>query len=167
MYGISTRQTVPDMYIGAGIIIAKRDDAVWRFLLLKGRTTGVWSFSKGHPEQADKLSPLRTAARETFEETGLTVGEDYQIYGNSVRFGKRPYWLGVLRPDSSAILLSSREHSTYAWLTEEEIVHINGNTDVRAWVRKSRTGEFGRLLSISTLYRTSDMHSSASDHIAS
>ena len=62
-------------YVGAGIILAKPDaEYGHRFLVLKGRDTGVWSFSKGHPELHDKETPLRTAVRETFEETGIRVG---------------------------------------------------------------------------------------------
>jgi len=154
------------IYVGAGIILARPDEmGEYRFLLLKGRATGIWSFSKGHPERIDQDSALRTAARETFEETGLFAGEDYTIYGNSVRFGKRPYWLGILSADARNIRLSSREHSEYAWMTWNEIGMIRGNLDVRAWVQKSQRGEFQRLLSISNdlIQRSqpiSDMHSS-------
>jgi 8-oxo-dGTP pyrophosphatase MutT (NUDIX family) len=138
------------MYVGAGIILARQDEVCgYRFLLLKGRATGIWSFSKGHPERVDRDSALRTAARETFEETGLSAGVDYTIYGNSVRFGKRPYWLGILTADAQDIRMSLREHSAYAWLTLEEIGSIRSNLDVRAWVQKSQRGEFQRLLTIS------------------
>lgn len=138
------------MYVGAGIILARQDEVCgYRFLLLKGRATGIWSFSKGHPERVDQDSALRTAARETFEETGLSAGVDYTIYGNSVRFGKRPYWLGILTADAQDIRMSLREHSDYAWLTLEEIGSIRSNLDVRAWVQKSQRGEFQRLLTIS------------------
>ena len=106
-------------------------------------------FSKGHPERVDQDSALRTAARETFEETGLSAGVDYTIYGNSVRFGKRPYWLGILTADAQDIRMSLREHSDYAWLTLDEARLIRGNLDVRAWVQKSQRGEFQRLLTIS------------------
>jgi len=139
-------------YVGAGIILAKPDaDCGFRFLVLKGRDTGIWSFSKGHPELEDRESPLRTAARETYEETGLAVG-DYRIFGNSVRFGKRPYWLGIVSTDR--VILRPREHSAYAWLSWEEITQVRGNSDVRSWVQKYRNtdGEFRRLLTISSHY---------------
>jgi len=141
-------------YVGAGIILAKPDtDCGFRFLILKGRDTGIWSFSKGHPELEDHESPLRTAARETYEETGLAVG-DYRIFGNSVRFGKRPYWLGIVSSDTAIITLHPREHSEYAWLSWEEITQLRGNSDVRSWVQKYRNvdGEFRRLLTISSRY---------------
>ena len=141
------------MYVGAGIILVKRDsEGEYRFLLLKGRSAGVWSFSKGHPEDVDRRSPLCTAARETYEETGLTVGDDYTIYGNSIRFGKRPYWIGILKPDAKEVRLSYREHSEYAWMTWGDVTQIRGNIDVRAWVQKAQkpAGEFRRLLAISS-----------------
>ena len=140
-------------YVGAGIILAKPDaEYGHRFLVLKGRDTGVWSFSKGHPELEDHESPLRTAARETYEETGLSVTADYTIFGNSVRFGKRPYWLGIVRPEVTEVTLRPREHSAYAWLTWEEITQLRGNSDMRTWVQKYRniSGEFRRLLAISS-----------------
>ena len=156
------------MYVGAGIILARPDEVCgYRFLLLKGRDTGIWSFSKGHPERCDHQSPLCTAARETFEETGLSVGEDYTIYGRSMRFGKRPYWLGIITADAKDIRLSSREHSAYAWMSWAEISQIRGNLDVRAWVQKSHTpvSEFQRLLAISS--EIVGIRLSVSDHIVS
>ena len=155
------------MYVGAGIILTKVDEmGEFRFLLLKGRCTGIWSFSKGHPERVDRQSPLCTAARETFEETGLSVGDDYTIYGNSIRFGKRPYWLGILKPDAKMVTLTPREHSEYEWMTWAEVGMIRGNLDVRAWVQKSQNacGEFQRLLAISS-GSIAEMHSTVSGRI--
>jgi len=140
--------------VGAGIILVKRvtgeDD---RYLLLKGRGTGVWSFSKGHPERDDYGSQLRTAVRETFEETGYSAGLDYEIMGGSIRFGKRPYWIGFVCDDLPEISLSWVEHSEAAWMTWAEIVNLKSNGDVRAWIKKSRlpNGEFMRLSSSALL----------------
>lgn len=134
-------------YIGAGIILMNPDNET--FLVLKGTRTGVWSFSKGHPEIVDRETPLRTAVRETFEETGLYAGVDYDIIGNSMRFGKRPYWLGVMKHAGASLTLSRREHSEAAWLTWEIIQCLNANMDVRSWVIKSRSicSEFHHLIS--------------------
>lgn len=137
-------------YVGAGIILVKRTvGEADRYLLLRGRTTDVWSFSKGHPERDDDGSQLRTAVRETFEETGYSAGLDYEIVGSSIRFGKRPYWIGICRDDLPEVRLSFKEHSEAAWLTWAEITAVKGNSDVRAWIKKSRlpNGEFMRLSS--------------------
>ena len=155
MHHESYTMTITDMhtsstYIGAGIILMNPENNT--FLLLKGVRTGVWSFSKGHPETSDHEAPLRTAVRETFEETGLSAGVDYDIIGNSMRFGKRPYWLGVIKHADTTISISYTEHSTAAWMTWEEIQNIdtNTNTDVRCWVKKSQSdhSEFSRIISL-------------------
>jgi 8-oxo-dGTP pyrophosphatase MutT (NUDIX family) len=134
-------------YVGAGIILMRPDHDTFQFLLLKGRDTGVWSFSKGHPETCDGGAPLRTAVRETLEETGLEVGRDYDIIGNSIRYGKRPYWIGLVREEAGPVTLSSSEHTEAAWFYREEIEPLNSNSDVRAWIKKSQgpLSEFARI----------------------
>lgn len=125
-------------YAGAGIILTRIDGGCVRVLCLRGRSSGVWSFSKGHPEAIDEGKPLRTAARETMEETGLVAGIDYTILGDSVRYGKRPYWIGVLAAgvEANRVRVARAEHDMAAWLTVEEVRKMRGNTDVRAWVKK-------------------------------
>ena len=121
------------------------------FLLLKGLDSGVWSFPKGHPEAMDGGMPLCTAVRETREETGLVAGVDYDILSDSIRFGKRPYWIGVIRPTAGRIRLANDEHSMAAWFTWAEIAQLEScNTDVRCWIKKSRgaNGMFHRLTSL-------------------
>jgi len=151
-------------YVGAGIILVQMEShGEKKYLLLKGRVGGVWSFPKGHPELCDKQSPLRTAVRETVEETGLIAGQDYTILGNSIRFGKRPYWIGVLRGPCT-ITVNQKEHTEAVWMTWEEVAALqNTNTDVRCWVKKSRgtNGEFMRLLSYLEQPGMLEMHSNA------
>ena len=145
----------PPSYVGAGIILMRLGPTSDEneYLLLKGSATGIWSFSKGHPEVCDGCSSLRTAVRETKEETGLDAGVDYDIVGNSIRFGKRPYWIGLVRTGAAPVTLSPREHSTFAWKTWKEIDDLQGNGDVRAWVKKSQRGDFVRLLDAISLLR--------------
>ena len=134
----TTTNTIP----GAGVILFRfrSESCEPEFLLLKGRDTGVWSFPKGHPEAADNGEALLTATRETYEETGYIYDEDYHICGGSIRFGKRPYWVGYL---SSTKLprLTAREHARYAWFTKAELERseIQANLDVRGWLRRSST----------------------------
>ena len=155
-----TKQT----YVGAGIILVHMEShGEKKYLLLKGRVGGVWSFPKGHPELCDKQSPLRTAVRETLEETGLLAGQDYTILGNSIRFGKRPYWVGVLTRETT-VRVNQKEHTEAVWMTWEEVTALqNTNTDVRCWNKKSRgaNGEFMRLLSFLEQPGMLDMHLNA------
>jgi 8-oxo-dGTP pyrophosphatase MutT (NUDIX family) len=125
-------------YAGAGLILTRLDGGMIRFLLLRGREGGIWSFSKGRPEACDQRKPLCTAVRETQEETGLVNEQDYMIFGHSIRFGKRPYWVAVVRPEAvSNLRLSQREHDAAGWFTWAEIEHLTTNTDVRAWTKKT------------------------------
>ena len=135
---MKTTTTIP----GAGVILFRfrSGSCEPEFLLLKGRDTGVWSFPKGHPEAADNGEALLTATRETYEETGYIYDKDYHICGGSIRFGKRPYWVGYL---SSTKLprLTPREHARYDWFTKAELERseIQANLDVRGWLRRSST----------------------------
>jgi len=152
-------------YIGAGIVLTRISATGTQYLLLKGLSRegrqGVWSFPKGHPEHSDLAFPLRTAVRETWEETGLLAGRDYTIMGDSIRFGKRPYWIGIMTADSDVaeVFIRREEHSEAAWFSWEEITHLNANTDVRAWIKKSRgpNGKFMHLTSVSSR-QTLGMH---------
>ena len=153
-------------YVGAGIILTRINteyEGETQYLLLKGKETGVWSFSKGHPEFCDREAPLRTAVRETWEETGLVAGRDYNIMGDSIRFGKRPYWVGILNTNAADVIVCRAEHSEARWCTWEEICNLNANTDVRAWIKKSRgaNGKFMHLTSPQLLSRMQDTRLSA------
>jgi 8-oxo-dGTP pyrophosphatase MutT (NUDIX family) len=128
---------------GAGVILFRfrcrqGSSSEPEFLLLKGRDTGVWSFPKGHPEAGDNDEALRTATRETYEETGYIYDKDYHICGGSIRFGKRPYWVGFLTT-TREVRLTSREHQTYGWFTRAELAEsgVSANLDVRGWLRRS------------------------------
>jgi len=152
------------------------ENSEFQFLLLKGLTTRIWSFSKGHPETCDGGAPLRTAVRETLEETGLEAGRDYDIIGDSIRYGKRPYWIGLLREGAGPVTLSSSEHSEAAWFSREEMEELNSNSDVRSWIKKSQgpCSQFGRITAFISslrprplLQHTIDTHSTSLDHIVS
>lgn len=123
-------------YAGAGLILTRVEGHAIRFLLLRGTDSGIWSFSKGHPESCDGGRPLCTAVRETLEETGLVNEWDYAIFGNSIRFGKRPYWIAVVRP-GACLRMNPREHDMAGWFTLDEVCQLNTNADVRAWTKRT------------------------------
>jgi 8-oxo-dGTP pyrophosphatase MutT (NUDIX family) len=140
-----------------------------RFLVLRGREGGIWSFSKGRPETCDTGSPLRTAVRETYEETGLVNEQDYIIYGHSIRFGKRPYWLAVVLPEAvSNLRLSQREHDAAGWFTWDEVSRLTTNTDVRAWTKKTGPATaFQALISSIACSAIGSKHWNAEEYTAS
>ena len=125
---------------GSGIVLTRLDSegGAPRFFLLCGRSSGIWSFSKGHTEMHDEGCALRTAVRETHEETGLMVGLDYRLLPESQRFGKRPYWIGVVKQSAlGRMRLAAAEHTIGGWFTLEEIGKLKANVDVRAWYKKA------------------------------
>lgn len=109
-----------------------------RYLLLKGADTGIWSFPKGHTEPED-VTPLDTAVREVYEETALRVDVDYRLTRQSIRYGRNLYWEAeVAHYFTPKITLRDREHSTYLWLTLDEINKVEAskvNRDIRDWLR--------------------------------
>lgn len=52
-----------------GMIPLKVQDGVWNVFLVKLHSGNHWSFPKGRPNQGE--TPMETAGRELFEETGL------------------------------------------------------------------------------------------------
>lgn len=147
-------QSQMTVIVGAGIILVRRTanaECKEQYLVLKGKTSGIWSFSKGHTEPADNGSALRTAVRETQEETGLRAGVEYDILGNSIRFGKRPYWIGMVRGDPT-ISMSQGEHTESRWCTREEIADLPSNMDVRDWIKRSQGERFLHLVAPRSCY---------------
>lgn len=53
-----------------GIVPLQKESSTWEVFLVRHRS-GHWTLPKGHPELDE--TPLETAKRELFEETGLTV----------------------------------------------------------------------------------------------
>lgn len=55
-----------------GIIPLRKSNEAWEILIVQLHA-GHWGFPKGHPEPQE--TPLETAKRELFEETGLIVSQ--------------------------------------------------------------------------------------------
>jgi 8-oxo-dGTP pyrophosphatase MutT (NUDIX family) len=97
---------------GAGFIIMNDEGCV---LLVKG-TSGKWSFPKGQSEPFD-TTYLNTAIRESYEEIGLTEGDDYTLL-NYTPFlcVDRAYFFACLNQGSEAnIKLLDNEITDYRW----------------------------------------------------
>jgi len=107
----------------AGVIVfhaADRSGGAWEYLLLRYRTGGHWSFSKGHVEAGE--SDWQAALRELCEETGLHGIEPIPGFYHQVRYrfhrGEQPvdkqvsYFLAA-SPHANAVL--SGEHTELGW----------------------------------------------------
>jgi 8-oxo-dGTP pyrophosphatase MutT (NUDIX family) len=121
--------------IGAGIILTL-DDSV---LLLQG-VKGSWSFPKGHWEIGD-ATPMDTAIRETWEETGYILGLDYEIVGTKMRLDKRIYWMARPLRTLQDPVLRSREHKGFRWVPISDIYWLNVNSGVKIWCQRQERQE--------------------------
>jgi bis(5'-nucleosidyl)-tetraphosphatase len=70
--------------VSCGILLFKYRKGRLRFLLLKHRNGGHWSFSKGHAETGE--TPEETARRELREETGLEAGPFIPDFNEVLRY---------------------------------------------------------------------------------
>ena len=112
----------PIKHRSAGIVVVRRQNGEWRFLLL--RAYRHWDFPKGLLERGEK--PLAAAQRETREETGLsdldfrwgTASIDTEMYGDHkvasfylAQTGQERIVLPV-NPE-----LGRPEHNEFRWVT--------------------------------------------------
>lgn len=126
------------MYIGAGLILINSHGDV---LLVRDTRSNRLGFPKGHPEKRDENSPLKTAIRECWEETGLVCGNDYKLDGNKPkRIGKRLYFSGICwRETFLSANVNKKEISEIVWcslIKLGESLENELNSDLRCWLKK-------------------------------
>jgi len=117
----------------AGFIIYRRTPEGIKFLLLY-RRGGYWNFPKGHFDPGENA--LRTALRETEEETGLKHSElhivpefktyvKFHFFGDGKKiFDKVILYLAETR--QAQIRIVPREHSGFAWFLYDDAIRILG-----------------------------------------
>lgn len=113
----------PGRPFSAGVVVVRRFDEDWRYLLL--RSFQYWDFPKGGVEPGE--APLAAAVRETREEAGLSDlafrwGETYietEPYsrGKIARYylAESPVGEVILHPSA---LLGRPEHEEFRWLSD-------------------------------------------------
>jgi 8-oxo-dGTP pyrophosphatase MutT (NUDIX family) len=106
-----------------------------RFLLVRGRATGKWSFPKGHLEGVE--SPLDCAKRELFEETGLSLKGASPNTG-LFKLRVAHYFLFRVSSEFKLWAQDSREVMDLRWFTFDEVQHLSGNVDVSEFVRRMK-----------------------------
>lgn len=109
----------------AGIVVVRRDDTGWRYLLLRAYRN--WDFPKGEIEPGEE--PLHAALRETNEETSLEQvefgwGTEF-IETDVYRRGKvARYYLAQTDREFLTLPVNPGlgwpEHHEYRWATVEE-----------------------------------------------
>jgi 8-oxo-dGTP pyrophosphatase MutT (NUDIX family) len=108
-----------------------------RYLLVQGRSSGKWSFPKGHPNEDE--TPLDCAKRELFEETGLCAPF---MYSYSYQLATGVYFLYKTREESICETLDPDEIQGICWATLSEIKRMNVNIDVNTFLRQRRLYPF-------------------------
>ena len=125
---------------GAGVILLDMaDPAAPRVLMLHNRRGGVWSFVKGSYQPAtDRGYSLLTAVRKMEEITGLKCNKDYEIVGRSIHYGRRLYWIGIMKPEGTRPGFAPLVHKYISarWMTFDGIQRTNMSADVRKWTTK-------------------------------
>jgi 8-oxo-dGTP pyrophosphatase MutT (NUDIX family) len=119
------------------IIVSPRE----RYLLVRGRATGKWSFPKGHKEFDE--DPLTCAMRELYEETGIRLGGQRPTLG-PIRL-KAAYYF-VFRPDREfqPVIYDTNEVTDVRWFTLQEIATLSGNIDVSDFLRRNKMQPMSR-----------------------
>jgi|UniRef100_A0A6C0K682 8-oxo-dGTP pyrophosphatase MutT (NUDIX family) len=113
-----------------GVICSTPDE---KYLLVRGRLGGKWSFPKGHLKASEIA--LDCALRELHEETGITLSrKDVSFLTTTLsknRDGNNAEYFRCLVPEEIPVnIIDNREISEAGWFTLCEIQRLNGNIDV-------------------------------------
>ena len=102
-----------------------------RIGLVRGRSTGKWSFPKGHPNRGE--TPFQCAFRETQEETGIRIPWQTR---RPVKLSVGYYY--IILTDSEYPMQTSdiSEIMETGWLTLDEMLQSRVNIDVSTFLKK-------------------------------
>jgi 8-oxo-dGTP pyrophosphatase MutT (NUDIX family) len=102
-----------------------------KYLLVQGRSSGKWSFPKGHPYENE--TPLECARRELYEETGLNVPVNYS---DSYQLSTGVYYLYNVRSEILCETLDPNEIINISWFSVSQMKKIKVNIDVNTFLRQ-------------------------------
>jgi 8-oxo-dGTP pyrophosphatase MutT (NUDIX family) len=104
-----------------------------KYLLVRGRLTGKWSFPKGHIEHNE--TPYMCAIRELSEETGINIGNLKPTVGPVPLIAG--YYF-IFRPASELKpnIRDKREVIDARWFTLSEIAQLPSNIDITEFLSK-------------------------------
>lgn len=107
-----------------GIIIYFRFPRSLKYLLLKHKK-GHWSFAKGHKDKGE--TPVQTAVRELFEETGIKeieflnkkilLTDNYVFYNKNKDKIKKTVDYFVARSKTKKVTIDNKEIINFKWCT--------------------------------------------------
>jgi 8-oxo-dGTP pyrophosphatase MutT (NUDIX family) len=98
-------------------------------LLVKGRNSGKWSFPKGHAKQGE--TEFEAAKRETYEETGLTLGHFDRI----LHLSTGTYYLVYLAREMACAVQDFKEVCATQWVALDQVAKLCVNIDVNSFLK--------------------------------
>jgi 8-oxo-dGTP pyrophosphatase MutT (NUDIX family) len=115
--------------LSAGVVVVRREDGAWRYLLL--RAFNHWDFPKGMVEEGEE--PLAAAVREVKEES--TIDDlDFAWGEGSTQTGPYSggkvarYYIAETRREDVSLpfnpLIGRAEHSEYRWVDFDEALRL-------------------------------------------
>ena len=111
-----------------------------KYLLVRGRTGGKWSFPKGHMQEAERA--IDCALREFYEETGITLPRENMTYStvklSRNRDGNNAEYFRYSVPEEIPLnIIDNNEISEGGWFSLCEMQRLNGNIDVTSFCVKN------------------------------
>jgi 8-oxo-dGTP pyrophosphatase MutT (NUDIX family) len=101
-------------------------------LLVQGKTTGKWSFPKGHKNDPDETA-LECAMRETWEETGLTLADNFL---EIIQLAAGKYFVYRLEEDPMLMTYDKKEIMDMCWADLSALEKFNANCDIRSYIMR-------------------------------
>ena len=103
-----------------------------KYLLVQGRTSGKWSFPKGHAHEDEE--ELDCARRELYEETGLSAPF---MYSRVYHLATGKYYHFKTREEQQCFPVDTHEVCSTRWMSREEMKKSSVNVDVNTFLRRT------------------------------
>jgi len=116
-----------------GVVIISKDN---RFLIVRGRKTGIWSFPKGHLKGNE--TSQECALRELNEETGMEL--DGHAFYLSRKLFAGEYFFYRLEEEAGVNPKDYFEISEGGWYTLEEMNDLHCNADIVNMMNRLQRG---------------------------
>jgi len=107
-----------------------------RILLVRGRTSGIWSLPKGHLK-GNEL-PHECALRELYEETGICL--DRSDYRAAKKLYAGEYFIYSIDDEMTPTVRDTREISEAGWFSIQELKRFHCNVDIVNMVSRLQNG---------------------------
>ena len=128
---ISPKSMEKEVVKRGGIIFISRNGRDIRLLVVKGNSSGIYSFPKGRQYEDESVETCAT--REVMEETGIKVPEEQLLNAKKCKIGKNTYFIMEVNESeyNNFNINDTREISEVSWKSIDELKEINCNKDIR------------------------------------